>query len=58
MRSVYKILVGRREERKLLWRPGYKWEDNTKMDLKEVGCENVDWIQLRAFENTIIIFKL
>jgi hypothetical protein len=35
------ILVGKSEGR-----PRHKWEDNIKMDLKEVGYEGVDWIQL------------
>jgi len=29
-----------------LGRPRRRWEDNIKMDLKEVGCEGVDWIEL------------
>ena len=27
-------------------RPRRGWEDNIKMDLQEVGCEGVDWIEL------------
>jgi hypothetical protein len=29
-----------------LGRPWCRWEDNIKMDLKEVGCEVIDWIKL------------
>ena len=29
-----------------LGRPRYRWEDNIKMDLQEVGCGGVDWIEL------------
>jgi hypothetical protein len=29
-------------KRRLLWRLGYKWEDNFNMDLNDIGCENVD----------------
>jgi hypothetical protein len=36
-RSVYRILVGRPEERRPIGRPRHRWEDNIKMDLKEVG---------------------
>jgi hypothetical protein len=36
-RGVYRILVGRPEGRRPLGRPRRKWEDNIKMDLKEVG---------------------
>ena len=27
-------------------RPRRRWEDNIKMDIQEVGCEGVDWIEL------------
>jgi len=29
-----------------LGRPRCRWEDNIKMDLQEVGCEDMDWIEL------------
>jgi hypothetical protein len=29
-----------------LGKPEYRWEDNINMDLEEVGCEDVNWIQL------------
>jgi hypothetical protein len=45
-RGVYKILVGKAEGKELLGRPGRRWEDNIKMDLQEVGCGGVDWIEL------------
>jgi hypothetical protein len=35
-RVVYNVLVGKREERRPLGRPGLRWEDNVKMDLEEV----------------------
>jgi len=44
--GVYRVLVGKPEVKKLLGRPRRRWEDNIKMDLKEVGCEGMDWIQL------------
>jgi hypothetical protein len=31
-------LVGKLEEKRLLERPRRRWEDNIKMDLREVGC--------------------
>jgi hypothetical protein len=46
VRKAYTILVGRREGRKPLERPGWEWEDNIKVDFKEIGCVGVDWIQL------------
>ena len=29
-----------------LWRPRRRWEDNIKMDLRDVGCDTGDWIHL------------
>jgi hypothetical protein len=40
---VYKILVGKREVRTPSERPRRRWEDNIKLDLIEVGCDD-DWI--------------
>jgi len=45
-RGVYRVLVGKPEENRPLGRPRYRWEDNIKMDLQEVGCEDMDWIEL------------
>jgi hypothetical protein len=44
-RGAYRILVGGTEERRPLGRPRRRWEDNTKMYLKEVGW-GMDWIYL------------
>ena len=41
-RGVYKVLVGRPEEKRQLWRPGYRWEDNIKMGLQEMECVGMD----------------
>jgi hypothetical protein len=38
-RGVHKVLVGKPEGKRSLGRPRRKWEDNIKMDLKEVGRE-------------------
>jgi hypothetical protein len=38
-------LVGKPEQRRILCRPRYRWEENIKMDLKEIGYEG-DWIYL------------
>jgi hypothetical protein len=43
VRSAY-ILVGRPEGRRPLGRPRRRWEDNIKMDLREIGFVVVDWI--------------
>jgi hypothetical protein len=34
------------EGKRPLGRPRRRWEDNIKMDLQEVGCEGMDWIDL------------
>jgi hypothetical protein len=45
-RGVYRVLVGKTEGKSQPGRPGRRWEDNLKMDLKEVGCKGMDWIEL------------
>jgi hypothetical protein len=37
-RAVYKVLMGKPEGKRLLGRPGRRWEDNSKVDLQKVGC--------------------
>jgi hypothetical protein len=46
VRGAYNILVGRPEGRRPLGRPRLRWEDNIKMDLREIGFGYVDWIHL------------
>jgi len=38
--------VSKPEGKRPLGRPRRRWEDNIKMDLQEVGCEGVEWIEL------------
>ena len=45
-RDVYRVLVGKHEGKIALGRPRRRWEDNIKMDLQEVGCGGMDWIEL------------
>jgi hypothetical protein len=45
-RGVYRILLGIPEGRRPLGRPRRRWEDNIKMDLREVGWESMDWTEL------------
>jgi hypothetical protein len=45
-RGVYRVLVGKREGKRPLGRPGNRWEDNNKMDNREVRCGDMDWIDL------------
>ena len=45
-RGVHRVLVGKPEGKRPLGRPRRRWEDNIKMDLQEVGCGGLDWIEL------------
>ena len=45
-RNAYRVLVGKHEGNRLLGRPRRRWEDNIKMDLREVGCDPGEWIAL------------
>ena len=45
-KGVYRVLVGKPEGKKPLGRPRCRWENNSKMDLQEVGCGVMDWIEL------------
>jgi hypothetical protein len=46
MRNAYKILVGKPEGKRPFGRPRRSWENNVKMDLKEIWWKGVDWIRL------------
>ena len=46
MRGVYRFLVGKPDGKRPLGRPRHRWEDNIKMDLQEVGCGGMDWMEL------------
>jgi hypothetical protein len=46
LRGAYDILVGRPEGRRPLGRPRPRWEDNIKMELREIRFGDVDWIHL------------
>ena len=45
-RGVYRVLVGKPEGRRPLGRPRHRWKDNIRLDLREVGCGYVDWMEL------------
>jgi hypothetical protein len=64
-RAVYRVLVGKPEERRPLVRPRHRWEDNIKIDLWEVGCGCVEWMELaqdrdrwRALVGTVRDFRV
>jgi hypothetical protein len=43
---VYRVFGVKSEGKRPLWRPRHRWEDNIKMDLQEVRCGDMDWIEL------------
>jgi transposase len=45
-RGVYTVLVGRPEGKRPLGRPRCRQEDNVKIDLREIGIDGANWIQL------------
>jgi hypothetical protein len=45
-RGVYRVLVGRPEGKRPLGRSRRRWEDNIKMDLREIGIDEANWIRL------------
>jgi hypothetical protein len=62
---VYRVLVGKPEGKRLLGRPRSRWEENIKMDLQEVECGNMDWIELaqvrgrrRALVNAVMNLRV
>jgi len=64
-RGVYRVLVGKPEGKRPLGRPRHRWEDNIKMDLQEVGCGGMDWIELaqdrdmwRAIVNAVMNLRV
>jgi len=64
-REVYRVLVGKPEGKRPLGRPRRRWEDNIKMDLQEVGCGYMDWIELvqdrdrwRALVNAVMNLRV
>jgi hypothetical protein len=58
-------LVGRPEGERPLGRPRHRWEDYIKMDLREIGIDGANWIQLaqdsvqrRACVNTVMKLRV
>ena len=45
-RGVYRVLVGKPEGGRPLGRPRRRWEDNIRLDFREVGCDCEDWMEL------------
>jgi len=64
-RGVHRILVRKPEGKRLVGRPRRRWEDNIKMDVKEVGCGYMDWIEVgqdrdswRALVNVVMNLRV
>jgi hypothetical protein len=64
-RGIYRVLVGRPEGKRPLGRPRRRWEDNIKMDLREIGIDGTNWIRLAqdrvqwwAFVNTAMNLRV
>jgi hypothetical protein len=62
-RNAYRILVVKPEGKRPLGRPRRMWTDNVKIDLREIGWDDVDWIDMgqdrdrwTALVNTVIKF--
>jgi hypothetical protein len=45
-RKVYKVFMGRPKGKRPLGRPKHRWENGIRMDLREIGWEGVEWVQL------------
>jgi hypothetical protein len=64
-RNAYRILVGKPEGKRPLGRPRRRWVDKVKMDLREIGLDGMDWIDLaqdrdqwRALVNTVMNLRV
>jgi hypothetical protein len=64
-RDVYRVLVRRPEGKRPLGRLRRRWEDNIKMNLREIGIDGTNWIQVardsvqwRAFVNTVMNLRV
>jgi hypothetical protein len=64
-RGVYKVLVGIPEGNRPMGRSRHRWDDNMKMDLQELKCGGMDWIELaqdkdswRVLVSTVMNFRV
>jgi hypothetical protein len=64
-RGVYRVLVGRPEGKRPLGKPRRRWEDNIKMNLREIWIDGANWIRLaqdrvqwRTFVNTVMNLRV
>jgi hypothetical protein len=59
--NAYRVFVGKPERNRPIRRPKRRWEDNIKIDLREIGWDGMKWIHLaqdrgqwRALVNTVM----
>jgi hypothetical protein len=64
-RNASRTLVGKPEGKRPLGRPRRRWVDNIKLDLREIGCDGMNWIDLaqdmdqwRALVNTVLSLRV
>jgi hypothetical protein len=64
-KNAYRILVGKPEGKRPLGRPRRRWVDNIKIDLRGIGGDGMDWIDLaqdrdqrRALVNTVMNLRV
>jgi hypothetical protein len=64
-RNAYRILVGKSEGNRPLGIPRHRWVDNIKMDLRDIGWDHMDWIDLAqdrdqwsALMNAVMILRV
>jgi hypothetical protein len=64
-KGVYRVFVGKPKSKRPLGRPGRRWEDNIKLDLREIGINGANWIWLaqnrvkwRAFVNMVMNLRV
>jgi len=64
-RGAYRVLVEKPEVNRPLGRSRHRWEDNIEMDLQEVGCGGMEWINLahdrakwRAIVNAVMSLRV
>jgi hypothetical protein len=64
-RGLHRVLMEKHERKKTHVRPRRRWDENIKMDLQEVGCGALDWVELaqyrirwRALVNAVINLRV